>query len=103
MNLTGTYAERQNHTQRPDLGGPKIRPGRCPGRPGFDDAVLRAVCRPLLAGEASAATVRPGWTVISPSEYARRTDDCRCFRSDIGYLTSPDDVSDDERRSDVIY
>ena len=77
----------------------EVRP-QCPGRLNRDDDddQLRDVCRPLLAGHESLLTPRPRWTAMSTAEYAQRTDNCRCFRSDLGYFDSPEDASDDERQ-----
>lgn len=92
----------QRHDDAVDQGPPgvaaEVRP-HCLGRPQIDDEVMRNVCRPLLAGEET--TLRPGWTSLSDVEYAQRTDNCACFRRDLGYYV--DEASDDERSLPIAF
>jgi len=77
----------------------EVRP-QCQSRPS-DDTALRDVCRPLLAGKNS--PLRPAGTAISAAEYAQRTDNCDCFRSNLDYFVSPEDTTDEERRFPIAF
>ena len=74
---------------------------QCRGMTNKDD-IDRELCLPLLIGDRS-SNMRPSWMVIQASEYAERTDNCECFRSDLGYFVSPDDVTDEERRFPIAF
>jgi len=78
----------------------EIRPP-CPGRVSNDDAD-RDICRPLLRGNFS-STTRPVWKVISATKYIQRVSNCDCFRSDLGYFVSPEDITDDEQRFPIAF
>ena len=73
----------------------------CPSRVN-NDSVDREICRPLLDGDNS-STTRPMWTVISDNEYIQRANNCDCFRFDLGYFVSPEDITDDERRFPIAF
>ena len=77
-----------------------IRP-KCPGRANSDSADL-LVCRPLLAGNVLSNT-RPGWNIIPTREYAERTANCDCFRSDFSYFVSAEDITHDELRFPIAF
>ena len=60
------------------------------------------ICRLLITGDTS-SRMRPNYTITTATEYAQRTDDCDCFRSDFGYFVSPEDTSDEERRFPIAF
>jgi len=70
---------------------------KCPDRVKSDESD-RNICRPLIAGDSS-SNMRPKFAFITGAEYAQRTqrENCRCFRSDLGYFVSPEDTTDEER------
>jgi len=73
----------------------------CPGTVNTDHSDWR-ICRPIINGDASSKRL-PKYTTITATEYAQRTDDCDCFRSDFGYFVSPEDTTDEERRFPIAF
>jgi len=93
-----------NYTQLLIRGPPgvavEIRP-RCSGIVNNDNSD-RNICRSLLTLNIS-SNIRPNWTVITPLQYTKRTENCDCFRSDFGYYMSPEDITDDERQFPIAF
>jgi len=75
---------------------------RCPGPPDNDDDGDRRACQLLLRGRGQRGST-PRRTVITPAAYLDRAQNCDCFRSDLGYFLSPEDVTDDERRFPIAF
>ena len=77
---------------------------RCPGRIKNDGAADWHICQALITGNTSSNT-RPNTTgtFISATEYAELTENCNCFRSDLGYFVSPEDTIDEERRFPIAF
>jgi len=74
----------------------------CPGPPDPDDDENRRACRPVLRGRYG-WSLTPRRTVVAPAAYVERARDCDCFRSDLGYLVSPEDTTDAERRLPIAF
>jgi len=75
---------------------------RCPGPlEGSDDADW-AACQPILRGIKSGSTPTRR-TVITQATYVARAQNCDCFRSDLGYFVSPEDITEEERRFPIAF
>jgi len=74
---------------------------RCPGPLDSDDDADRLACQPVLKGNTESKP--PRRTVITTATYLARAQNCDCFRSDLGYLVSLEDTTDDERRFPIAF
>jgi len=89
----GTPTTNQRATQGPPA-------SRCPGPLDINEDADRRACLSALKGD---SWWKPRSTVVVPATYVARAQDCDCFRSDLGYLVSPEVTTDDERRFPIAF